>query len=332
MALQRIPQLKRPVGSPLRVITTNGGKPTVMNIVRPARPATTPGVPSPNAKAPPPAAKGKPRGRKAPRPGRIRWLGSRYRLRNVLGDGGVGTVYRADDKMLDITVAVKVLHPALSRDRSAVKALKAEARTTMQLSHRYIVRLYDFQKAGANYYLVMEYVDGRTLHEILREYGRLPLSTVLQLVTAIADGLSYAHRRGILHNDLKPGNLMLDVDGVPKIIDFGIACAVHSAIATHYVMGTPGYMSPEQIEGDLLDVRTDIYALAIIAWELLAGREPFPSDVDEAHFAKRTPPRLAGVPEAVADVLARAMAYDRTERYPDIVAFADAFLAASKES
>jgi tRNA A-37 threonylcarbamoyl transferase component Bud32 len=267
--------------------------------------------------------------RSAPRAARIRWLGSRYRLRRVLGDGGMGTVYEAEDSMLKTRVAVKVLHPELGRDRDAITALKDEARTTMQLSHRYIVRLYDVRKTGTRYYLVMEYVDGETLYQFMQVHRRLPLETVLQLLAAAAEALDYAHRRGILHNDLKPANIMIDAEGVPKIIDFGVACAVDTAIHADYIMGTPDYMSPEQLAGDVLDARTDIYALATICYELLSGCDAFPDDVDKANAAKHTPPRLEGFPDALADVLQRAMAHDRTQRYPDIVSFSEAFLSAA---
>ncbi len=253
----------------------------------------------------------------------------RYRLVEVLGEGGMGAVYKADDMLLGMPVAIKVLSPKFTRDEFAVSTLKQEARIAMRLSHRHIVRIHNLQKTGNHFFLVMEYVQGSTFRDILKRYGRLPMDSVLQVVRVCADALAYAHRHEVLHRDLKPTNLMLSEDGVLKIIDFGVSCLISSQRNTRDILGTPVYMSPEQIRGKDLDNRTDIYSLGIITYELLTGNRPFPEEATGKDVLKVGTPILEGLVEPIRQVLQKAVSTDRDERWPSVEAFAAALINAA---
>lgn len=265
------------------------------------------------------------RGKAAGRVGGKKNLGNRYRLEEVLGEGGTGTVYRAHDTLLDMPVAVKVLGSRFTGDEIAISTLKEEARIAMQLSHRHIVRLHNLQKTAKNYFLVMEYVEGRTFRDVLKVYGKLPMDTVRQVVQVCADALSYAHRHGVVHKDLKPANLMLAKDGVLKIIDFGVACLIHAQEKSDTVVGTPVYMSPEQIGGETLDARTDIYALGVIAYQLLTGHTPFPEMTVDLDLLAKGPGPLTDLDPLMRPVLEKATARRRDDRWETMSDFAQAF-------
>lgn len=256
-------------------------------------------------------------------------LGSRYRLEFVLGKGGTGTVYKAYDALLDMPVAIKVLNREATADVQAVRTLKEEARIAMQLSHRHIVRLHNLQKTGHHYFLVMEFVEGRTFREILRVYGKLPLQTVQQVVQVCADALSYSHRHKVIHKDLKPANLMLSRDGVLKIIDFGVACLLHTQRRSDIVVGTPIYMSPEQIRGEPVDARTDVYALGIIAYQLLTGDTPLPETTLDLDRLEKGVGPLPHVESPLRDILEKAVAPNREDRWCSVSEFAQALACLS---
>lgn len=258
-------------------------------------------------------------------------LGKRYRLIEVLGEGGMGTVYKADDLLLGMPVAVKILAAKISRDESAITTLKEEARIAMQLSHRHIVRIHNMQKAGGYYFLVMEYVEGRTFREILKRYNCLPLDTVLQVVRVCSDALAYAHRHGVLHRDLKPANLMLAEDGVLKIIDFGVACLVGKEAEKEDVFGTLIYMSPEQVRGEAVDCRTDVYSLGLIVYELLTGHNPFPLTTTDPEVIAAGVPPLEDMPANIRDVVERAVAVRRTARWSTVEMFSRALTDAARK-
>ncbi len=255
-------------------------------------------------------------------------VGNRYRLVEVLGEGGMGTVYRADDLLLNMPVAIKVLGSRFTRDKLAISTLKEEARIAMQLSHRHIVRIHNLQRTGENYFLVMEYVPGRNFRHILKRYGILPLETVLQVVRVCTDALAYAHRHKVLHRDLKPANLMLGEDGVLKIIDFGVACLIGKEDKDN-VLGTPVYMSPEQIRGETLDSRTDIYSLGQIVYELLTGHSLLPESATGSDVLDMGMPDLSTLPIELRPAIEKAIAPDRNERWASAEAFSNAMLAAS---
>ncbi len=255
-------------------------------------------------------------------------LGDRYVLQEQIGEGGTGVVYRADDTLLNLSVAIKMLSPEFTTRPGAIKTLKEEARIAMQLSHRHIVRLHNLQKHGPNYFIVMEYVDGCTLRDVLYEDGCFPLETVIPVIRVCADSLSYAHRHGVIHKDLKLDNLLLAEDGVLKIIDFGIACLVDAQPQTEQIAGTPAYMSPEQKIGSTVDERTDIYSLAIIIYELLRGILPFPEEASQEEILGLAPDELDGLPDSILGVLNKALSANRSDRHPTITQFASEFIDA----
>jgi CheY-like chemotaxis protein len=264
--------------------------------------------------------------------GAVGVIGGRYKLDEALGEGGMGTVYKAHDLLLNMPVAIKVLGSSFTKNPVAEESLKEEARIAMQLSHRHIVRLHNLQKTGENYFLVMEYVPGRTLWEILTRYGKLPLGTVRQVVQVCSDALSYAHRHGVLHRDLKPANLLLSEDGVLKIIDFGVACLLDAQPEHDRVVGTPVYMSPEHIRGEKLDARTDVYSLGIILHELLTGQTPFPRNASCDEVLEMIPAQLSGLADDLLRVIGKSISPDREERYPTVQAFAAALMDVARSS
>ena len=270
-------------------------------------------------------AKGRPV-RKQP----AKWLSNRYKLRAILGQGGTGTVYRAEDVFLEMPVAIKILNSKFTFDKAAIATLKEEARIAMRLSHQHIVHLHNLEKSGVNYFLVMEYIKGSTLRELLEVYGYLKLDSAIQILSVCSDALSYAHHHNVLHNDLKPENLLLTEDGVLKIIDFGISCLIDTR-QDEYIMGTPSYMSPEQICGDSLDPRADVYSLGIIAYELLTGKTPFPDDAGFHDIIEMLPVSLPGLHEDLQPIIAKAIAPIREDRYETVEAFVTPFLNKAKE-
>ncbi len=254
---------------------------------------------------------------------------TRYRILEKLGEGGTGVVFRAQDEFLDMPVAIKMLNPRLTHDRDAVTAFKQEARLTMRLSHQHIVHLHNLEKSGNRFLLVMEYIKGSTLREVLSVYGRLPLETVMEALCVCSHALSYAHRHGVLHNDLKPENILIGEDGVLKIIDFGISCLINTRQGD-FIMGTPAYMSPEQIRGETLDRRTDVYSLGIITYEFLTGKTPFPDNVGLDDILRLLPVTLPHVSDGLRPVILKAVDPDREKRWESVEAYVAAFLNAAR--
>jgi predicted Ser/Thr protein kinase len=209
-------------------------------------------------------------------------LASRYELRALLGRGGMGEVYEAVDRRLDRTVAVKILRPELARDERFPARFRREARTSAALSHRGIVAVYDVGVDGGRAFIVMELVAGRTLHELARAEAPLEPARVARLGVGIAQALAHAHARGVVHRDISPGNVMITRHDEVKVLDFGIARAGVAAgsldatgIVSGTAQGTVAYTAPEQIRGETLDGRADVYSLGAVLAELLAGR-PIP--------------------------------------------------------
>lgn len=206
----------------------------------------------------------------------IKLIDKRYRVDYMINEGGHGTLYRAVDQLLDMPVAIKVLSERFLSDEEALADLRKEARIAIQLSHKHIIRLHNIQQSRDIFYLVMEYINGFTLSEYLTNLGAMEWSAVLRVVFICADALSYAHRRGIYHRDLKPSNLMLTEDGVLKIIDFGMACLAMTDRKNEYIMGTPYYISPEEVRGRPIDQRADVFSLGVTVHELMTGHLPLP--------------------------------------------------------
>lgn len=259
-------------------------------------------------------------------------LANRYKLLELHGEGGLGKVYKAEDTLLGIPVAVKILHPSLTTDSSAVNDLKQEARIAMQLSHSHIVRLYNLDKHQNKYFLVMEYVPGRSLRTILQVVGKLSLGTVSAIIQVCGNALSFAHAQKVLHKDLKPDNMIVTEDGILKIVDFSISSFIGFKENSDYVAGTLAYMSPEQITGETLDVRTDIYSLGIVAYELLTGVTPFPDEAtakDILTIGYVPLHALESEYKETKEVLKKAVVFDRNKRWKEIQEFAEAFVHAS---
>src|SRR5580765_3063323 len=207
---------------------------------------------------------------------------SHYRILEQIGAGGMGVVYRAHDERLDRDVALKVLSPELAGDREFLARFRREARTLSKLNHPNIATVHDFDTDAGTSFIVMELVRGTSLIDKIRT-GPIPEPELLRLATQLLDGLGAAHAEGIIHRDLKPGNLRLTLDGRLKILDFGLAHTVQSDLnitqsvaSTTGVVGTLPYMAPEQLRGEIADVRTDIYSAGVVLYELATGSRPFP--------------------------------------------------------
>ena len=247
-------------------------------------------------------------------------LADRYRLDEQIAVGGMGQVWRATDTVLDRTVAVKTLKPEYVGDDEFRERFRAEARAAGGLSHPGIASVYDFGEAPDGAWLVMELVDGEPLSTLLRRERTLPADRVLDVVAQTARALQAAHDGGVVHRDVKPGNLLVTPDGVVKVTDFGIASAAGAVPLTRtgQVVGTASYVSPEQARGAGAGPRSDLYSLGVVAYEALAGVRPFPGDhpvaVVLAHLQEPPPALPAGVPAPVAALVLALLAKDPADR------------------
>ncbi len=255
-------------------------------------------------------------------------LGDRYRLESRIAIGGMGEVWRAEDMTLSRTVAVKVLKPEYAEDPSFLERFRAEARNTARLAHAGIATVYDYGEVpvegaqGDSAFLVMELVPGRPLSAILSERGRLTSSETMSIVGQTALALQAAHERGVIHRDVKPGNLIITPEGRVKVTDFGIARATDDVPLTQTgtVLGTSFYLSPEQASGEQVGPASDVYSLGVVAYECLAGRRPFqgtnPVAVAVAHQTEPPPQLPPDVPPAVAALVYSALAKSPRDRPP----------------
>ena len=207
-------------------------------------------------------------------------INNRYSIIRTLGEGGMANVYLAYDTILDRNVAVKVLRGDLATDEKFVRRFQREALSASNLYHPNIVQIYDFDSEDGQYYIVMEYVEGKTLKQLLKRRGSLTITEVIDIMSQITDGMAHAHDSYIIHRDIKPQNIMILDNGMIKITDFGIAMALNSTqlTQTNSVMGSVHYLPPEQAAGKGSTIRSDIYSMGILMYELLTGQVPYKGD------------------------------------------------------
>jgi eukaryotic-like serine/threonine-protein kinase len=256
-----------------------------------------------------------------------RVFANRYEVVREIARGGMAHVYLARDRALSRNVALKVLFPEYAREPSFVERFRREAQAAANLNqHPNIVAIYDFGQEGGTYFIVMEFVDGETLRDELQRDGVIAPQRAAAIVAEVASALAFAHRSGVIHRDVKPGNVLLTADGVPKVADFGIARAGTSDALTQTgsVMGTATYFSPEQAQGLDVDGRSDVYSLGIVLYELVTGAPPFSGDspisVALAHVRERAPlpsTRRPTVPPALEHIIMKAIAKSPAHRYAD---------------
>jgi serine/threonine-protein kinase len=258
-------------------------------------------------------------------------LAGRYRIVGLVGRGGMGEVYRADDLRLGQAVALKFLPEELASDAFRLERFFNEVRTARQVSHPNVCRVHDVGEVDGHHFLSMEFVDGEDLASLLRRIGRLPEDRAIQIARQICAGLAAAHKQGILHRDLKPGNVMIDGRGGVRITDFGLAALAQDVKPGEIHAGTPGYMAPEQMEGREVSVRSDVYALGLVLYELFTGKPAFraPTMAEVRRLQQETLPvsptsHLPDLDPIVESVILRCLERDPEDRPASALAVAAA--------
>ncbi len=270
----------------------------------------------------------------------------RYRIVELLGRGGMAEVYKAYQASLDRHVAMKLMHSFLAEDKDFFERFTREAKNVAALNHPNVIQIYDFDQQGDTTYMVMEYIDGGTLKDRLEklhtEGQRLPLDESIRIIKEVGAALSYAHKRGMIHRDVKPANVMIDSAGRVTLTDFGIAKIVSGAkfTASGSILGTPSYMAPEQGLGQPGDARADIYSLGVMLYQLVTGRLPYEADTPVAVILKHVneqlpPPRALNptLPQGVENIIIKALAKNPAQRYQSVdemLAHLDDLRAASR--
>jgi tRNA A-37 threonylcarbamoyl transferase component Bud32 len=265
-------------------------------------------------------------------------IGGRYEIEELVGTGGMSSVYRARDSVLERRVALKVLHEHFSADPEYVERFRREARAIARLNHPNIVTVIDRGEFGKRQFIVFEHIPGENLKEVVEREGQLPVAQALALTHQIARGLAFAHQHGVVHRDVKPQNVLLDESGTAKVTDFGIARSLdpgQELTQTGTLLGTSDYIAPEQASGQPVDARSDQYSLGVLLYELLTGEVPYPADsfmaVAMRHLRDPVPSvreRRPDVPDRVDEIVARAMAKRPEDRFPSTEAMMAAIEAA----
>lgn len=257
-------------------------------------------------------------------------VADRYRLEEVIATGGMGQVWRATDQTLGRPVAVKVLRPDTADDAGFVERFRAEARHSAALQHPNIATVHDFGEGAHSAYLVMELIEGKPLSTIIRERAPLPAEEVTEILYQAAIALQAAHDAGVVHRDVKPANIVVDDEGYARLTDFGISRALSGASLTQTgeVLGTPHYLAPEQAQGKPAGPASDVYALAVVGYEMITGTRPFAGDsmvtTALAHVAQPAPPLPESVPEPLSTTVMAGLAKDPNQRPESAAAFAEA--------
>ena len=262
-------------------------------------------------------------------------LMKRFQVERSLGQGGMGAVFLAIDRKIGEQVALKVIASNLAEDPTAAERFRREVGAARKITHVNVIRIHDLEEDRRLLFLSMEYFPGMDLEELLSRRGELPLAEVRPILVQICDALSAAHRVGVIHRDLKPGNVLINEQGEVRVIDFGLAKAsyMHSMTATGLIMGTPEYMAPEQVRGRTTDHRTDVYALGALAYHLLCGEPPFKGDTPIAvgfqHCAE--PPRplrqlRPSLPETLEAAVLKCLEKDPAARFDAIADFKKALV------
>ncbi len=253
-------------------------------------------------------------------------INDRYQIIKTLGEGGMANVYLAHDTILDRNVAVKVLRGDLANDEKFVRRFQREALSASSLSHPNIVEMYDVGEDDGQYYIVMEYVDGKTLKQVLKQRGQLSITEVVDIMLQLADGMAHAHDAYIIHRDIKPQNIMILNNGMIKITDFGVATALNATqlTQTNSVMGTVHYLPPEQANGKGSTIRSDIYSMGIMMYELLTGLVPYKGEsaveIALKHLKEPLPSvrkENPSIPQSIENVIIKSTAKNPKNRYVD---------------
>jgi serine/threonine protein kinase len=265
------------------------------------------------------------------RPGAV--FHSRYEILGPLGRGGMGMVFKARDRSLDETVAIKILRPEFAQDAKMGERFRSEIRLARKVRHKNVCTIHDYGEDHGLLYISMEFVEGVDLKRILRRSGPLPPETAFDVAVQVTEGLAAVHEAGIVHRDLKTPNIMFDSQGVARLMDFGVAKRLgdETLTATGHIVGTPEYMSPEQAQGKRADFRSDLYALGIVVYEIFTGHVPFRGDTPLSTILKHLndPPPLegepaSGLPPALRPVLRRVLAKDPGQRHDSALELSEA--------
>jgi len=267
-------------------------------------------------------------------------IAERYELEELVGTGGMSSVYRAHDRLLERSVALKILHEQFTRDDDYVERFRREARSVAQLTHPNIVTVIDRGEQDGRQFIVFEYVNGENLKELVDREGPLPVRDAIELALQVARGLAFAHGQGLVHRDVKPQNVLLDSEGRAKVTDFGIARSldVDGVTITGTIMGTSSYIAPEQARGEPVDEQTDVYSLGCVLYELLAGEVPYDGDNFVTVAMRHVNDPVPSVSDVRQDVplrldwaIERAMAKERDERFDSMAEFASELEASYEE-
>ena len=251
-------------------------------------------------------------------------IGNRYEVLQTLGEGGMGAVYKAKDLELNRVIALKVIRPELAGNPEILQRFKQELILARQVTDRNVIRIFDLGEASGIRYITMEYVEGLSLHQILRKQGKLPVSEAMEIMRQMLSGLQAAHREGVIHRDLKPGNIMRDAQGRVVVMDFGLARSLEGdgMTRTGTMLGTMEYMSPEQAQAKELDARSDVFTVGLICYELLTGKMPYHADSVVASLLKRVQERAvppsdwdATIPQPVSEMVSKCLERNAEDRW-----------------